>query len=236
MINKLYPLNDGIGYVELYDWMGTEQTIIDRARTCYQTKDKATPEKDQSLLKQLVGSKIMHGTTLRGVVMSFNVKLPLFVMRQWTRHLIGHYYLMPEETTLDIFEMENIDIAGSYDEMSLRYVDARNLEFYNPKYFRPNWNDTQELYWNFAQENMVAHYEQLRDFRIPKELARSYIPQNVYTEMHWTTNLQACLDWASKREIGSGAQSEHTAYAVAVIDLVKDLVAPEVIKIWKDKQ
>ena len=120
-------LGDGIGYVELLEWMGGDKQTVDRARVCYQSQEKSTPETDDRLLKKLVGSKPLHGTTMRGCVMTFDVLAPLFCVRQWTRHVVGHDYHI---TDIAYVGADTFDISSSYDEQSFRYTDK--IQFYTP--------------------------------------------------------------------------------------------------------
>ena len=74
---------------------------------------------DQKLLNYLVKHK--HTSPFRGVVFKWQVKAPLFVARQWWKHVIGGTYAN--------------DQLG-WNEKSFRYCVADDEEFYMPNTFR----------------------------------------------------------------------------------------------------
>lgn len=219
-------LGDGIGYVELLEYMGGDKQTVDRARVCYQSQEKSTPETDDRLLKKLVGSKPLHGTTMRGCVMTFDVLAPQFVLRQCLRHIVGSDY-----TGSDVFYVgaDTFDIGASYDEQSFRYTDL--IRFYVPPYL----DVAVQYFWEIMAEDQINRYESLRDLGIPKQLARCALGPAVYSQYTWTVNLQAVLDFAQKRLPGGGAQEETAKYAVAVMQLVETYVAPKSVQYWKEQ-
>ncbi len=219
-------LGDGIGYVELLEWMGGDKQTVDRARVCYQSQEKSTPETDDRLLKKLVGSKPLHGTTMRGCVMTFDVLAPQFVLRQCLRHIVGSDY-----TGSDVFYVgaDTFDIGASYDEQSFRYTD--NIRFYRPQ----NLDNDKWVEWGAMILHQTRCYEGLREAGFAKQLARCALGPAVYSQYTWTVNLQAVLDFAQKRLPGGGAQEETAKYAVAVMALVEQYVAPKSVQYWKEQ-
>lgn len=216
-------LGDGIGYIELIDSMGGDAAIVKRARKCYQSQERATPEGDAKLLGKLLGGKPLHGTTMRNTVFTFDVVAPQFVVRQWTRHIIGHdshgndvWYTGPD----------SFDEGGAYDEQSFRYTDK--IQFYTP----PNLEPVPWQVWQDMIEGQKNDYTELRELGIPKQLARCALGPAVYSQFETTMNLQGFFDWYDKRRPGGGAQAETVAYAVAAMQLVKT-VAPSAIEKWE---
>lgn len=233
-----YPLGDRIGYIKLLDFMGGDEAIVDRARKCYRSQDKKSPEADSRLLKRLVGSKPLHGTTLRGTVMTFDVTLPLFCMRQWIRHLAGHDYAGFSECAWSLGTAD-IPVAGAFDEMSFRYVDAvdKELAYYVPHVdLRFGGNDELVAAWQEAIKRSIHRYEYFREMGVEKGLARTFLPQCVYTQMEWTVNLQAFLDWYNKRMTGGGAQWEIVRYAESAWSLVESYVAPQTCQAFRESK
>lgn len=229
----LFPLGDGIGRISLLDWMGSDDEIVRRARVCYQSGDRATPETDRKLLRQLIGDgdkQLMHGTVFRGVVLTFDVVLPLFAMRQWVRHLIGHSYLGHDAWAIG---QEDVALAGSFDEMSLRHVDGRRCQFYKPPRERLSRVEHATL-WDEVTDEMLRRYEDVLAAGYPKELARCFLPASIYTQMTWTVNAQALIDFAVKRWPGTGAQWEIGRYAVAAFGLAERHVLPRTMQQARD--
>lgn len=225
-IERNNVLGDNIGYVHLIDHMGGEQAIVNRARKCYQSQDRSTPDGDARLLKRLVGSKPLHGTTMRGTVFTFDVVAPMLVVRQWTRHLVGQ-----DADGVDIWHTggRSFDEGGAYDEQSFRYTDK--IAFYVP----PDLTRMQATEWQLMCEWQQNQYNMLRQVGFDKQLARCALGPAVYSQFEWTANLQGVLDWCSKRLPGGGAQGETEKYALAVLSLVRQIV-PNVIKIWEEQK
>lgn len=219
-------LGDKIGYIELLEWMGGDQQTVDRARKCYQSQERSTPDSDERLLKKLVGSKPLHGTTMRGCVMTFDVLAPLFVVRQWTRGIVGSDYHGG-----DIWHVggDSFDIGSSYDEQSFRYTDK--IQFYIP----PDLPVAQRDRWAFMVEYQQDMYNDLRHVGFAKQLARCALGPAVYSQFTWSVNLQAALDLYHKRQPGSGAQDETTKYAVAMMSLIETHVAPKSVQFWREQ-
>ena len=157
-----YVLGDNIGYIELIDHMGSDQGVVNRARKCYQSQDKSTLDGDRRLLEKLVDSKPLHGTTLRGVVMTFDVVAPQFCVRQWTRHIVGHDY---HGNDVWYSGTDTVDIGGAYDEQSFRYTDL--IRFYTPP-----GTESQRQQWQEMNRRQLNDYECLRTNGFKKELAR----------------------------------------------------------------
>lgn len=219
-------LGDGIGYIELIDHMGGDAAIVTRARKCYQSQERSTPESDAKLLGKLLGGKPLHGTTMRNTVFTFDVVAPQFVVRQWTRHIIGHdnhgndvWYTGPD----------SFDDGGAYDEQSFRYTDK--IQFYKPIGMTYEQSEAWEGMVTFQR----ASYNLNRESGLPKQLARCALGPAVYSVFETTMNLQGFFDWYSKRRPGGGAQAETVAYAVAAMQLVKT-VAPSAVEKWEVAQ
>lgn len=219
-------LGDGIGYIELRDYMGSDESIVYRARECYQSHERSSEEADKRLLRKLVGDKPLHGTTMRGVVFTFGVFAPQFVVRQWTRHIIGHdsfgndvWYTGPD----------SFDISGAYDEQSFRYTDK--IQFYTP----PVEMGDKRAAWVYMLDGQLERYNALRKHGYPKQLARCALGPAVYSVFETTMNLQGFFDWYSKRRPGGGAQAETVAYAVAAMQLVRGVV-PMAVEAWEGAQ
>jgi flavin-dependent thymidylate synthase len=231
--HTLMPLGDAVGYITLLDWMGDDAEIIRRARVCYHSAGRSTPGTDRKLLRQLVGDgdkQLMHGTVFRGVVFTFDVVLPLFTMRQYVRHLVGHDYFGQDVWAVG---QGDVALAGAFDEMSFRHVDGGGGPFYLPPRQRlPKVEDVS--LWTDATRKAVAEYEGLLEAGYPKELARCFLPASVYTQMTWTTNLQALLDFIAKRLPGTGAQWEIQQYALAALELARRVV-PQTIATWEER-
>ncbi len=103
LLDKEFPVLDK-GFVRLVDYMGSDQRIVAAARVSYGTGTKTVRE-DEVLINYLMRHE--HTSPLEQVVLTFHVKLPIFVARQWIRHrtarvneISGRYSVMKDECYL----------------------------------------------------------------------------------------------------------------------------------------
>ena len=97
------------GHVRLVDSMGDDLSIVRNARVSYDAEWRAGEDKggDERLINYLY--KNHHNTPFESVTFTFDVKAPIFVLRQWHRHR-----------------------TQSYNELSARYRELP-AEFYVPE-------------------------------------------------------------------------------------------------------
>src|ERR671920_135460 len=95
------------GHVHLEDSMGGDLHIVNNARVSFdQESDEFTP-KERGLMNFLMRER--HGSPWEAVVFRFDVKAPIFVVREWQRHRVS-----------------------SFNEQSSRYSEIPD-EFYVPE-------------------------------------------------------------------------------------------------------
>lgn len=218
--NAIDPLQDGISFVRLIDWMGSSLDIVCDARQSFDQTSSEWSDKDQKLLNYLV--KHQHTSPFRGVVTKWQVKAPLFIARQWWKHVIGGAYAN--------------DQIG-WNEKSFRYCEADDEQFYMPRQFRrqsasnkqasdgpleATENHVAMLEYAKALQQCKQAYRTLLALGVSKEQARGALPTCSYTSFTWTCSLQALLHFISLRDKGD-AQSEIQAYAQALQALARPL-------------
>ena len=104
MNKKIELYGDGIGHVELVDYLGDDLSVVNSARVSFGKHKTEIEEQDKKLINYLI--KHRHSSTLEHNVVTFRFKVPLFVRSQHHRHR-----------------------TWSYNEISRRYTDF-NIEFY----------------------------------------------------------------------------------------------------------
>lgn len=198
------PLGDGISSLELIRISGSDLDIVNAARVSYGKVSQKVSERDKKLITFLMEHN--HTSPFEHNQLSFRVKAPIFVQRQWMRHRMN-----------------------SYNEISYRYVKAA-LEFYIP----PKWRsqDTQnkqasigsfdnaEFTQKFKESIACSMqtYEYLLDNGVGRELARSLLPLCTYTEFIFTCNLHSLMHFLKLR-LHAGAQYEIRMYAQILLKL-----------------
>lgn len=227
----LDPLKDGKSRIELLSSMGSDLDIVNDARASFDKVSTELDEKDVRLIRYLIQHH--HTSPFRGVVFKFKVKAPLFVCRQWWKHVIASNH--------------NDEQLG-WNEKSFRYVAIDDAEdFYIPEFFRQQSKNNKqatfgalpeeqnqkalEIYANQCKASYQA-YKDLLELGVGREQARGVLVPSVYTSWVWTVSLQALLHFVGLRK-GEGAQQEIHFYAEAIEQLIQPIV-PETIKAWDE--
>ncbi len=209
LIGKTIPVLDH-GFVRLVDWMGDDSRIVEAARISYKSPSKG-PEQDKKLLEYLYKNK--HTSPFEMVKVTMNIKMPIFVMRQYVRH-----------------RMQNLN------EVSARYTELPN-EFYIPTTWRKQ--DTKnkqgssgefDADTNFAYSDCLKQhceesyniYQSLIKDGVAREMARMFLPVNIYTEIYTCWDLKNLLHFISLRD-DSHAQAEIQEYGKAIKSILKEL-------------
>ena len=201
------------GYITLIEHMGGDHSVIRNARRCWRSEDKSTEKSDANLIRHLI--KAGHYTPFESVCLTFDVKCPLFVARQWFRHRIG-----------------------SYNEESLRYCVAER-DYYIPDNLNNDLTESQlrNMDWSTNVYNWIIKNEESFDLYedfvlkgMPKEQARALLPLGTYTKFYWTVNGSSLMNFLALR-MDKHAQSEIRAYAHAILHIVRE-VAPVSFGEW----
>lgn len=218
------------GFVRLVDYMGSDIDVVRAARVSYNA-DWRTGEdsgKDAKLIHYLLSNK--HTSPFESVVFTFEIKCPIFVLRQWGRH-----------RTQDYNDGEGgigYEKYWAYNEVSARYVELPE-EFYVPEANRITTQSkdnkqmrTDEVHpdceWIRGQlqlnhKEAFRIYHDLIRIGCPRELARTVLPFATYTRLFATVNLHNLLLWISLR-LHPHAQYEIRVYAEAVKKLISSIV------------
>lgn len=198
------------GHVVLLDVMGSDEDIEYAARMSYANGTR-TVSQTQSLLDFLMRHE--HTSPFEMAEVKFQIKMPIFVMRQLVRHR-----------------------SASLNEVSLRYSKATD-EFYVPALSRMNTQSSsnkqcssEELIdWPAETRNLISvfnenafdGYTALLDSGLSRELARGILPVNGYTEVVWKIDLKNLMHFLKLR-LHSHAQKEIQWLAQAMYDLLKE--------------
>ncbi len=214
----LDPLGDGISSLELVRVSGSDVDIVNAARVSFGKFVTQMDEKEEKLIRYLV--KHMHTSPFEHNQLSFRVKTPLFVSRQWMRHRMN-----------------------SYNEISYRYVKSA-LEFYIPPHWRYQDNQNRQgSVGTFDDETLkqkyldgLAHatkaYEELLEAGVARELARGMLPMCTYTEFIFTCNLHSLIHFLRLR-LEPGAQYEIRMFAKGMLKLAMPHF-PVSLGAWKE--
>jgi thymidylate synthase (FAD) len=200
------PLGDGISSVELIRVSGSDLEVVNAARVSYGKESEQFSERDAKLIDYLVQHK--HMSPFEHNQVSFRVKAPIYVVRQWMRHRIC-----------------------SYNEISYRYVKAP-VEFYRPQAWRYQdpkskqssfgsfQDDTVQALYNNTLDTAYNAYEAMLAAGVCREQARGVLPVCTYTEFIFTCNLRSLMHFIELRD-HANAQWEIQRYAQEMGKLVE---------------
>ena len=201
------------GFVRLIDHMGTDLSVVNAARVSFGKKKDAFEEGDAKLVAYLAEHE--HTSPFRHTAMTLHVKAPIFVFRQWMKHRIG----------------------SEFNEISGRYVEFPEDEFFVPELFRRQAKVNKQGSEGMIEaedhararssylescRGAVAHYKELLSLGVCREQARCVLPLALYSEVYWTVSLQAVAHFIRLRADGH-AQWEIQQYAAAVRSVVEPI-------------
>ncbi len=214
ILDKEFPVLDK-GFIRLVDYMGGDERVVQSARVSYGAGTKSYRE-DAGLIDYLLRNQ--HTSPFEQVVLTFHVKLPIFVARQWVRHrtarlneISARYSVMKD----DFYIPADADISPqSTDNKQGRSDEKLDQEII----------DNVKTSLEQGQRQSFSGYTDLIDSGIARELARINLPLSLYTEWYWQIDLHNLFHFLALR-LDAHAQREIRAYAEVMLDIVKK-VAP----------
>ncbi|MBT3216560.1 MAG: FAD-dependent thymidylate synthase [Candidatus Marinimicrobia bacterium] len=210
------------GFVRLVDSMGGDNAIVQAARVSY-GQGTSKVSQDRGLIRYLMRHR--HTTPFEMVEFKFHCKMPIFVARQWVRHRtanINEYSLRYSEARDEFYypDPENIQFQSALNKQGRSGEVPPELKQKVLAYFKEN------------SERSFALYQELNEAGVARELARSLLPVNIYTEWYWKNDLHNLLHFIGLRS-DSHAQFEIRVFSDAMAESVKK-VAPFAWEAYQD--
>lgn len=216
ILDQVFPVLNH-GFVRLVDYFGSDRRIVQAARVSFGLGAKS-PEEDKKLIFYLM--KNLHTSPFEQVVLTFHIKMPIFVMRQHVRHrtarlneISGRYSILKDEFFVpdveDIRAQSKINKQGrdeSEDKISISDKEAFRTEL------------------RADQKFIYEHYEEAIEDGIAKEIARINLPLSTYTEIYWQIDAHNLMHFLKLR-LHNHAQKEIRVYAEKMFEIFK-LVCP----------
>jgi thymidylate synthase (FAD) len=224
LIGKVFPVLDQ-GWVKLADVMGSDRTIVDRARgTIGDSARKVSSDRD--LIRLMMRKH--HGSSFEFPEIDVQLCSPFITWRQQIRHRAGNI--------LD--EMSMFD-EPSVNELSGRYSVLPELVQVTPPdgwrrqsttnrqgsgaAFPAEEGEAFSIWEHYTTSTALSAYRQLIAAGVAKEQARKVFPMGGYTIGFMKMDLRNWLHWLTLR-LAEDAQSEIREYANVIADkIVKPL-------------
>jgi thymidylate synthase (FAD) len=222
ILDKEFPVLDK-GFIRLVDYLGGDERVVQSARVSYGEGTK-TYREDAALIDHLLRND--HTSPFEQVVLTFHVKLPIFVARQWIRHrtarlneISGRYSVLKDDFYIPAPEdmaSQSADNKQGRSDTALESAEAEKI--------------CNSL--NVAQKKAYKEYSDLVEEGLARELARINLPLSLYTEWYWQIDLHNLFHFLKLR-LDSHAQKEIRLYAEVVFDITKK-VAPRCCASFED--
>ncbi|MDR3333669.1 MAG: FAD-dependent thymidylate synthase [Treponema sp.] len=214
ILDREFPVLDK-GFIRLVDYLGGDERVVQAARVSYGAGTKGYRE-DAGLIDYLLRNR--HTSPFEQVMLTFHVKLPIFVARQWIRHrtarvneISGRYSIMKD----DFYVPAPGDIAlQSTDNKQGRSAEALDTQ----RAGAVQASLTEE------QQRAYTAYSSLIQGGIARELARINLPLSLYTEWYWQIDLHNLFHFLELR-LHAHAQKEIRLYGEVLLGITKK-VAP----------
>ncbi|MCL2007558.1 MAG: FAD-dependent thymidylate synthase [Treponema sp.] len=214
ILDKEFPVLDK-GFIRLVDYMGSDERVVQSARVSYGEGTKSYRE-DAGLIDYLLRNS--HTSPFEQVVLTFHVKLPIFVARQWVRHrtarlneISGRYSVMASEFYVPALEDVSLQSTDNKQGRSDEAMDAGEAEKIR-------------LAFEEGQKQAYDEYTGFVEAGIARELARINLPLSLYTEWYWQIDLHNLFHFLRLR-MDAHAQKEIRLYSEVMLEITKK-VAP----------
>jgi thymidylate synthase (FAD) len=193
------------GFIRVVDYAGGDASVVQAARVSYGKGTKATSD-DRGLIRYLMSH--WHSTPFEMPSITFHVKLPIFVARQWirtrtasTNEYSGRYSILDREFYLPapehLAQQSTINNQGRGETLT------------------PEQAKQVLLLLSLGAEQAYNDYEEMIDpegINLARELARMNLPVNFYTQWYWKIDAHNLMNFLRLRN-DSHAQYEIRVYA-----------------------
>lgn len=202
------------GFVALVESMGSDLSIVRNARVSYDAEWRTGEDagKDEKLIKYLI--KNNHTSPLEAVNFTFEVKAPIFVLRQWHRHrtwsfneISARYAELPEEFYIPELEQ----ITSQHTSNKQMRTDEQH----------PHALAIQRMMLEQNKSSFALYKDMIKD-GVPRELARTVLPVATYSHMFATVSLLNLVKFCKLRS-HEHAQYEIRVYSDAMMKIVKEI-------------
>lgn len=199
-------------------WTGDHE-IARNARASFDMDWKTGQDivKDAKLIHRLYRDH--HTSPFEAMSFTFEVQVPIFVLRQWMRHRTWAY----NEVSARYTELPDVFYIPSLERLQKQSKDNKQGSAYEVI-------DHPEIAQAFIRQSSThtyALYQQLLSQELTRELARIVLPLNIYSRMFCTVNLHNLFHFLALR-LHNHAQYEIRQPAEGLLRLITPIVPASV--------
>lgn len=229
------------GFVRLVDVMGTDQSIVQAARTSYGKGTKQVSE-DRNLIRYLM--RHWHTTPFEMCEIKLHVRVPMDIWRQWIRHRtasVNEYSTryseaidsraatLPGEWRLQ--STTNKQGSSGFLPEDTQWSNEETISQLGGSYLSAREKELHDLSTEIYQERLEAG--------VAREVARKDLPLSTYTEAYWKVDLHNLFHFLRLR-LHPHAQQEIREFAEAIANIVSQLFpiaweAFEDYRLWSEQ-
>lgn len=224
ILYKEFPVLDH-GFVRVIDYMGNDSAIVQAARVSYGKGTKRKTE-DRGLIHYLL--RHSHTTPFEMCEIKFHIKMPLFVARQWIRHRTANvneysarYSILDKEFYIP--SPEHLAVQSTINRQGRGETLSPDYAQYVRDLLRGDAEQVYRHYEELLNEDLEGNIINPAKECLTRELARTNISLNFYTQMYWKIDLHNLMHFLTLRA-DSHAQYEIRAYADLMIKLLEKWV------------
>jgi len=199
------------GYVRLVEAMGSDLSVVRSARVSYAGEPRGDG-RDENLIRYLWRNG--HTSPFESSYVTFEVKAPIFVVRQWHRHRTQSY----NEVSARYTELPEEFYVPDLDQITTQSADNKQMR---TKEQHPEAEMLRTFIAESCEESFDVYHHLLAE-GCPRELARGVLPVNTYTKMFASMNLLNLFRFLGER-LHPHAQYEIQVYARAMAELIAPL-------------
>jgi len=198
-----------------------DHAIVQAARVSYGDGTKSKND-DVSLIQYLMSHR--HSTPFEMVELKFHCVMPIFVARQWIRHRTANVneYSARYSVVKDRFYIPDADNIRKQSNSNKQATDSQVDEFTAQQFLDALKKSSEEAYERYVTAITSG---------VSRELARTLLPVNAYTEWYWKIDLHNLLHFLSLR-LDRHAQYEIRVYAEAMYRMLCELVPVTCDAFW----
>lgn len=201
------------------------------ARVSYDASDKVhTRKSDLRLCEYLMKNR--HTTPFEMIEIWLEMKMPIFAARQFVRHrtvsineVSARYVTLPNEFYIPVPEAVGVKSASNKQGRTVGKQEPADLR--RAQAFAIILRNHSKLGY--------AQYEHALENGIPNELARCFLPLNIYTKWWWKQDLHNIMHFLRLRMDKGHAQWEAVEYGNAVFKILES-VLPETMRAFRDRE
>ena len=196
------------GTIDLQGALASDADVVRAARISFRRSvGEELSDADRKLIAYLMREE--HGSPFEHNYFRFQVRAPIFVLREWHRHRIG---VSINEESGRYTELREDAWLPSPEEMRVR-VGRPGRYTYEPA--------SSDVARAAVERQAEAHRSSFEEYRwqieqgIAPEVARNVLPLGTYSEMIWSCNARSLMHFLHLRAAPE-AQQEIRKYAEAI--------------------